>query len=424
MYRRAVCMILAAGVVVSLAGCGRWPWKRKAPDMLEATTEDREPFEGPSAGRTTTTRPVSVRDISGGRETDRPASGAETQEPAVESSQTGEDREVIAGSILQVNDQFITVKDVLRGTRVQLMGLPAGVSEQTFRRKARQIISEELRKQATEALVLVEARRELTEAQEQRIQKEVEQGLRAMITDADGSRKKLEHRLLNQGTNLEAALADYRNNLTIRTYLRAKFYPHVEITRRMLLDEYRRKKSQYSSPKKVQMQIICAVDKSFLSKVPTQPADNRELLAKGLAKGRIAEAVRALAAGDDFADVAKRLSSGTKANSGGLWPLMAKGNFRYENVERAAFELVEGQVSDVIETESGYYIVKAAKVVPAEVVSFEEAQRQIEWDLRQQQYQKLTEQHFQRLMDQATIVQSDRFVALAVDRAVKEHWGQ
>ncbi|MCK4277425.1 MAG: peptidyl-prolyl cis-trans isomerase, partial [Phycisphaerae bacterium] len=178
------------------------------------------------------------------------------------------------------------------------------------------------------------------------------------------------------------------------------------------------------SPKKVQMQIICAVDKSFLSKVPTQPADNRELLAKGLAKGRIAEAVRALAAGDDFADVAKRLSSGTKANSGGLWPLMAKGNFRYENVERAAFELVEGQVSDVIETESGYYIVKAAKVVPAEVVSFEEAQRQIEWDLRQQQYQKLTEQHFQRLMDQATIVQSDRFVALAVDRAVKEHWGQ
>ena len=102
--------------------------------------------------------------------------------------------------------------------------------------------------------------------------------------------------------------------------------------------------------------------------------------------------------------------------------MMATGNFRETAVEQVAFAMDEGQVSSVIETETGYYIVKALKVRPGRTIRFEDAQEQVERQLREEQFAKLQEDYFRRLTEGAQIRQSEEFLKLAVDRAVKLYW--
>ena len=101
--------------------------------------------------------------------------------------------------------------------------------------------------------------------------------------------------------------------------------------------------------------------------------------------------------------------------------MMSAGSFDSEPVEAAAFVLGPGQFSSVIETDIGFFIVRAARVKPGKSVSFEQAQEDIEIILRRQQFRKLVDDYFQRLSEGATIIQPDDFVALTVDRAVAKY---
>ncbi|KKK93044.1 hypothetical protein LCGC14_2696810, partial [marine sediment metagenome] len=161
---------------------------------------------------------------------------------------------------------------------------------------------------------------------------------------------------------LKDVLKAQRRDLTIRYYLRLKFYPAIVITRRMLWNYYRRHKDEFSTGKQVQMQIIAAPFDTFLKKGVAEPTEAELQAAKTSAIKLLTLALNELNAGKDFALVARTHSRGIKAREGGLWPMMAKGNKAEEKVEEVAFELKEAQHSGIIEDKQGCYIVKAVKV--------------------------------------------------------------
>jgi len=274
---------------------------------------------------------------------------------------------VVAASVLQVNDRFITVDDILQAAGEELFALSATPSESAFREKAGRIVSQEIHRQISQTLVFAEADQHLTDDWKRQIRAEVAEDLREMIARADGSKVKLEGELTGRGTSLEYATEQYRRTLTIRRYLRLA-------------------------------------------------------AARERARQHMAQAAEALASGEAFGDVARRLSRGIKASSGGVWPMMAAGSFRAEQVEAEAFRLNEGEVSGIIETEIGGYIVKARKVQPGQVFSFEEAQEQIERTLRERQSAKLYSDYYAELSRKATIVQSEDFLSVTVNRAVQRYW--
>ena len=113
---------------------------------------------------------------------------------------------------------------------------------------------------------------------------------------------------------------------------------------------------------------------------------------------------------------------GIKARNGGLWPLMPQGSFREKELETAAFAMPEGQVSDAMETPTGYYIVKVHKVQAGRIVTFEQAQEQIDQTLRQEQFRKLADDYFNLLTEGATVIQPGKLIDLAVDRAVEQYY--
>ena len=219
-------------------------------------------------------------------------------------------------------------------------------------------------------------------------------------------------------------MTDFREDAAYRFYLRSRFMPSIIITRKMLLDYYQRNRDQFTSEKKVQMQIVAAPFKRFLPENVASPSDAELQVARTQARETIDRAAEAVAKGEPFADVAKRLSRGLKASSGGLWPMMAADTFRETKVEQAAFKLQEGQTAGPIETETGFYLVKASRIEAGKTVGFVEAQEQIHQTLRDQKYLELTQEYFQNLHEKATIIRSDGFVEHVLGKAVQERFPQ
>ncbi len=84
---------------------------------------------------------------------------------------------------------------------------------------------------------------------------------------------------------------------------------------------------------------------------------------KKRALNKITKAHEELLAGKDFAGVAKKYSEdeSTKERGGLFEDFVTRGSI-LENVERVAFDLSEGEVSDVFEISSGYEIIKVDQI--------------------------------------------------------------
>lgn len=115
-----------------------------------------------------------------------------------------------------------------------------------------------------------------------------------------------------------------------------------------------------------------------------QGADDKT---RAAARARAETALKAAKAGQDFAQLARRYSNDASAQRGGDLGFIPKGQM-VPAFEAAAFALQPGQVSDLVETQFGYHVIKALEKRPARQVPFVEAAAQIEQFLEQQQRQE------------------------------------
>ncbi len=419
--RATIVAVLAA----QLSGCAwlesRWPWRKKevpvtrpdesAPlrpeELAAARVAERAPAP-PAPAATTATAPAAA-----------PTTRESPPLPA-RYNRTGES-EVVAASLLQVNHEFFTVDDILRAAAPALKAAAQGESRVAFTVEARKIIQATMQEQVGRALIFEEAKRNLSDQQRAIIDDELDKQMKATFAEM-GGRQRVERLLAEEGTTLKRYQEQMQRTLTVQTYLRAKFEPQIQASRRMLLEYYRDHRDEFTTPKKVQMQIIAAPFAAFLPEGVRAPTDEQQADARRKARQTIDAAADALKSGEDFARVATRLSRGVRGGEGGTWPLMEVGSFRESEVEKAAFALAEGQVSDVVTTDRGHYIVRAQRVSPAKTGSFEEAQLQIARKLRDAQQRRLTSDYFRKLLEKAVVRESPELTDLAVQRAVDRHW--
>lgn len=90
----------------------------------------------------------------------------------------------------------------------------------------------------------------------------------------------------------------------------------------------------------------------------------------------------------EFAKLAKELSKdpGSAANGGDLG--FFGRNMMVKPFEEAVFNLKEGELSDVVETDFGFHVIRLTAIKPAQVRPFEEVRAEIEREIRRQQAQK------------------------------------
>jgi len=327
-------------------------------------------------------------------------------------------RRLLAASMVQINDRFITVEDVLRPLHQAFTSMPRPSDETAFHRQAAGLIGEELQRQFTQMLVLIEAEHTLTDQQKTMIDEEMDKTLRQLIADAGGSRSDLERECRRRYTTLDDLLADHEKRMITQSFLRMKLLPKIVVTRRMLLDYYRAHPETFVEKRTVQMQVIAAPFDAFLPPLNREPSEAERTLARAQARRQIEQAAEAIEAGEDFGVVARRLSRGVKADDGGLWPPLTEGAFKEAPVQRNAMLLRPGEICGIIETASGDYIVKTLRIRRGRTVSFEDAQPQITEMLEREQYDRLSQAYFKELLAAATISESSQFMEHAVEQAV------
>jgi hypothetical protein len=392
------------------------------PELEKLAPTASRPGTRPAAARTAPSTPATPAELQGTRPQGTQTAAAAVPGKVAEPPRVLHRPEAIEGAFVQVNSQFFTVEDLLQAACFELDEIPKNLLEQAFRARAEKTLSEELRHRVAQEMVLPEARELLSEEQKKQIDAEIDATLRDMIARAGGSRKKLEENLAAVGTTVQAVLEGQRNRLTVQAFMRWKFAPSVHVNRRMLWDYYCANRQEFSSPAKVAVQIVAVPFSAFLPAGESKPSEAELKAARAKARQRIEQAEQAIKQGEDFGGVADRLSAGTGNPPGGVWPLMPAGSFRQEAIEAEAFKLPEGRVSPIIETDTGFHIVKARQVQPGSATPFEEAQAEIERLLRERQFSKLYDDYYLRLMKGATIVQPGNFLPLAVDQAVQRFW--
>jgi peptidyl-prolyl cis-trans isomerase C len=116
-----------------------------------------------------------------------------------------------------------------------------------------------------------------------------------------------------------------------------------------------------------------------------------------------AEAIRKrIVAGEDFAALAKTDSSCPSSKQGGDLGFFNHGQM-VEPFEKAAFALKPGDVSDVVETQFGYHIIKVTDKKAGGYVPFSEAKEKIQNFLKSQKMQKAIADYSDDLKKKAAI---------------------
>jgi len=123
---------------------------------------------------------------------------------------------------------------------------------------------------------------------------------------------------------------------------------------------------------------------------------------KEKARKKIKDIQKKLKKGEDFAKLAKEYSEGPSSKNGGDLGYFSKGQM-VKPFEKAAFALKPGQISDIVETQYGYHLIKLVDKKPATVVAFKDVKDQLQEFLKQEKVQKEVQQHVETLKKQASI---------------------
>jgi len=120
------------------------------------------------------------------------------------------------------------------------------------------------------------------------------------------------------------------------------------------------------------------------------------------ARAKAEEALAKLRAGAEFAEVARAYSDGPTAQSGGMLGTLHRGELAPE-LEEVAFTIPVGEVSDIIQTNTGLNIIKVESRKLEPVAPLEEARDKIREALLDQKYESKNKEWIEELKRKASI---------------------
>jgi peptidyl-prolyl cis-trans isomerase C len=198
--------------------------------------------------------------------------------------------------------------------------------------------------------------------------------------------------LAAQKTTLEAIRNDARDEMSASKLVDTEIAAKVAVKPEAITDFYQKNQDKFQQGPRVRASHI-------LIGIP----QNADVATKQQAKTKAEGLLKDLKAGKDFAATAKANSQdpGSAPNGGDL------GYFEQGQMvppfEQAAFALKPGEMSEVVETQFGYHIIKVAEKQDSRVVPLEEAKTQIEQYLTQQNRRAQTELFVNALKAKAKI---------------------
>lgn len=141
-----------------------------------------------------------------------------------------------------------------------------------------------------------------------------------------------------------------------------------EVTHQEMLDYYTDHAAEYAVPAKVKFEILTVKFANFRTR-----EEAHDLIVQ------MGNAV--FLGGTPFAAVAKKHSQEPNASSGGLYESVSQGSLASKTIDQAVFSLEIKKLSQIIEDETGYHILRVLERQPAGYRSFVDAQPEIKTEI-------------------------------------------
>ena len=266
--------------------------------------------------------------------------------------------------VARVNGTAISALELKRASKVMMAGqrgaqVSAEQQKEMDKQAVQQLISAELLYQAGQKLEIKDL--------DKQIEAKLTQGKARFSTEQEFAKaiKELEMD--------EKDLRDYtRRDLIISNFVEKTILPKVAVTEEDTKKFYDQNPDKFTKPETVKAShILLGVDQ-------TASADEKKIAREKAEKLR-----KELTAGADFAALAKGNSTCPSSQQGGDLGFFGKGQM-VPAFEKAAFALKPGEISEVVETQFGYHIIKLTEKKSAEKVEFKEARPRIEEYLKNQ----------------------------------------
>ncbi len=296
---------------------------------------------------------------------------------------------------------IVTVNgDSIRSPEVRLM--MQNLASQLGQRK-QQIDQQQLFQAATQQAIDTKLLAQEARRREIELDTGAVDGIMAQVEQQSGGRESLDEFLGNVGISYDEFKGTVAESVLVQTLVDRDIRPGVEVTDQEVAEFYQGNPQMFQRPEQVRARhILMAVD---------QGADEDS---KAEAKTRAEAARKRAQNGEDFAALATELSEGPSAPNGG-----DLGFFSADRMVKpfadAAFALEPGAISQVVETQFGYHVIKVEERRPASTQSLDEVRDPLRNALVEREVGDGLTSLVERLRSEATIVPSAGPTAAGTD---------
>jgi parvulin-like peptidyl-prolyl isomerase len=308
----------------------------------------------------------------------------------------GASAEIIERVVAKVNGQIITLSDFQ--SRQIAAAQAARVDPATVGAFLRQNNARILQEAIDELLIIQKAEDAGIKAPPQWIDEAIE-GIRKENNIA--SDEQFQDALAREGLTLAELRQNIERSVLRRIVMQRDIQPKIDATDADLRAEYEKlKATEFTKPPTVTLQEILVKED-----------------AGGAALAQ--EIVERARAGEDFAALAKAHSSAPSRAHGGDVGQLAQGELNPE-LEKVAFSLAVGSVSDPLPGPEGYRIVRVTAKTSGSTTSFEAAKEQVRDRLMMSRFSKAYEEYMAELRKTASVELRVREVPLQLTGPIPE----
>lgn len=327
---------------------------------------------------------------------------------------------------LQVNNEVVTVNDILEPIQKQLEEMAETLTAELYYRGALELVRQEIVENVSHLLIYRRASQTITDQIEPALKKAVEQMERERITrEFRGLETEYEKHLQRTRKTREQVRQRLRRSIVVDSYLRERLIPMIPTpSKKELLKHYQESIAEFTTPASRELYLIDIPFAAFydreilLRKRPPLPEEER--IAEQKARDEIAAALAAIQSGEPFEDVARRHSHGPHKEEGGFWgPIRSPMAGRWQVPYERFMQMSEGEISGIIEASKAFFIIKVGKVLAEQVRSFEDAQPEIIQVLKNRRFQRVKSEFLQQELDESTIGSLDDFVLQVMSNVPK-----
>lgn len=237
-------------------------------------------------------------------------------------------------------------------------------------------------------LLAQEAKRQEMQPNDQRVKDTM-----AQIETQAGGRAKLDEALAQLGMTYALLETSVIESDLVQVFIETTIDPQIAVSPEEVAAYYNEHPEMFQQPEQVHARHI----------LMTTGADATEAV-KAAAQAKAVAARKRALAGEDFAALAIEMSEGPSAPQGGDLGFFARQQMVAPFAE-AAFALEVGGISDVVETQYGYHVIKVEEKRPAKTMSLDEVRDPLTEMMRQNEGGEATTKVLEKLAETATITQ-------------------